>query len=345
MATVRTTGMGVALALLALACKHPQSHENRPDASQPPLALPQPAGLVFAEPCAAPQVVATGRATDPALTELSGVAASRRLPDVLWVHNDSGNKARVYAISPAGKRLASWKLKKVPSTDWEDIALGACGASGAARAATCLYLADTGDNHNDRAEVHILRWPEPSALPAADADDTLKVKGDVEVFTFTLPDGPQDIEAMVVLPDTRAVLFSKRNDGTSKVFRVTMATPPQVELLGTLDLRDDQADHGEALRVTAADLHPNGKLLALRTYGRVLVSDLGAQLAAPAAIAGAALTHVAWRHWPQPDDPHGEAIAWAQDGGLWLLSDMALPVVWHAQCQAALPSAATPVSR
>jgi hypothetical protein len=45
------------------------------------------------------------------------------------------------------------------------------------------------------------------------------------------------------------------------------------------------------------------------------------------------LARVAWRKWSQPDEPHGEAIGWAQDGGLWMMSDMPLPVIWHAQCR------------
>ena len=337
--------MWMAQLVVMTGCKNAHSKDKsaaQPDPHAPGASAPL---LAFAPPCAAVQVAMAGRATDPALAELSGVAASRRLPDVLWVHNDSGNKARVYAIAPNGKRLASWKLKKVPSTDWEDIAIGPCGTVGSAQAASCLYLADTGDNHSDRTELHILRWPEPHALPAPGEDETLKVKGEVEIFTFALPKGPEDVEAMAVLPDTRVVLFSKRNDATSNVYRVTLGDKPLVEMLGTLNLRDELADRGEALRVTAADLHPDGRTLALRTYGRVLVADIGELLAGPADLASAGLTRVAWRRWPQPDEPHGEAVGWAADGGLWMLSDMALPVIWHAQCQVALPTAPSPASR
>ena len=335
MRSVQARARFVALLLFAPACKGGHA-QDKPSTQQHVAALEAQADrppLPFHAPCAAPTAaVSTGRATDAALSELSGVAASRRLPDVLWVHNDSGNKARVYAIAPNGRRLASWKLKKVPSTDWEDIAIGACGTQGEAKSASCIYLADTGDNRNDLKELHILRWPEPNALPAPGEDDTLKVRGDVEVFAFALPNGPDDCEAMVVLPDTRVVLFSKRNDATSNVYRVTLGDKPLVEALGTLSLRDELADHGEPLRVTAADLHPNGKTLALRTYGRVLVAELGDLLAGPVAAARAGLTHVEWHKWPQPDEPHGEAIGWAQDGGLWLMSDMQLPVIWHVRC-------------
>ncbi len=333
----------VAIALLAFGCKEAHSKDKSTKAAVVPV---ESAPLLqFSPPSARPSIVQSGRATDAALAELSGVAASRRLPNVLWVHNDSGNKARVYAISPAGKRLASWKLKKVPSTDWEDIAIGTCGAQAADPQASCLYLADTGDNRAERKELHILRWPEPHALPAPGEDETLKVKGEVEVFAFTLPSGPDDIEAMAVLPDARVVLFSKHNNATSTVYRVTLGDAPRVEVLGTLNLRDEQADHGEALRVTAADLHPNGKTLVLRTYGRLLVADLGDVLAGPADAARVALARVAWQRWPQPDEPHGEAAGWAQDGGIWLLSDMPMPIIWHVHDQVTLPTEVSPSNR
>ena len=340
----RALVMGALLLPLA-ACRPAEARKKskRPPAAQ--TSAPAPL-LTFAPPCPAPVVAATGRASDPRLAELSGVAASRRLADVLWIHNDSGNKARVYAIDPSGRRLASWRLRKVPSEDWEDIAIGPCGVESEAAAESCIYLADTGDNFGNRKEIHILRWPEPHALPLPGADDTLKVKGEVEVFAFALPTGPADIEAMAVLPDSRVLLFTKRNDATSYVFRVSLTAPSQVEALGVLALRDGEADRGEALRVTAADLHPDGRSLLLRTYGRVLQADLGGLLAGPASAVQQGLRTVQWRHWPQPDEPHGEAIAWAQDGGLWLLSDMKLPQIWHVGCQTpTLPAGQTAVSR
>src|SRR5205085_11138386 len=43
-----------------------------------------------------------GTLADPALVEASGVVESRARSGVLWVHNDSGDTARVFAITKAG---------------------------------------------------------------------------------------------------------------------------------------------------------------------------------------------------------------------------------------------------
>lgn len=309
---------------LLLSCQPPQKA-----AKQPVVQSEQPPPLTFAPPCPSPKPQQSGRVNDPTMSELSGIAASRRHPGVLWVHNDSGHKARVYAIDGTGKRLASWKLKKVADTDWEDIAVGPCSDP----QQSCIYLADTGDNRNDRKEVNILRWPEPGKMPGPGEDETLKVKNEVETFTFSLPNGPEDCEAMAVLPDGRVILFSKRNDGTSNLFRVTLATPPVVEALGTLVLRDAENAGGEPLRVTAADLHPNGKTLALRTYGRLLRAEIGDLLAGPAEKVKTALASVQWTRLEEPKEPHGEAIGWSPDGGLWTVSDGQLAAVWRVTCQ------------
>ena len=290
---------------------------------------PDPAPLVFLPPCASPTVEVTGRVSDATMSELSGLAASRRHPDVFWVHNDSGHKARVYAIDSTGKRRASWKLKKVPDTDWEDVAVGPCAADKPTSA--CIYLADTGDNRGDRVNLSILRWPEPKAMPQPGEDETLKVRGQVETIRFGLPNGPDDVEAMVVLPDARIVLFSKRNDGTSHVYRVTPGQPV-AESLGSLRLGDDLSHKGEALRVTAADLHPNGTTLVLRTYGQLRVAEVGALLAGPVDAAQAGWAQVRWTMWPTPDEPHGEAAGWGPDGAVWSVSDGQLTSVSRVGC-------------
>jgi hypothetical protein len=44
------------------------------------------------------------------LPELSGMAASRRHPGVLWAHNDSGNDAEVFAVRETGEVLATLRL-------------------------------------------------------------------------------------------------------------------------------------------------------------------------------------------------------------------------------------------
>ena len=40
--------------------------------------------------------------THPPLEEMSGIVPSRRYPGIFWVHNDSGDEARLFAIRADG---------------------------------------------------------------------------------------------------------------------------------------------------------------------------------------------------------------------------------------------------
>ena len=42
--------------------------------------------------------------------------------DVLWAVEDSGNPARLYAISRRGRVLARFKVEGAKNKDWEDLA-------------------------------------------------------------------------------------------------------------------------------------------------------------------------------------------------------------------------------
>jgi hypothetical protein len=57
----------------------------------------------------------------PGIHEISGAVAGRR-GHVIWVEQDSGNPARVYAIAPGGRRLANIGIVNARNRDWEDIA-------------------------------------------------------------------------------------------------------------------------------------------------------------------------------------------------------------------------------
>lgn len=68
----------------------------------------------------------TGPLQEPRLIETSGLVASPSQADVLWLHNDSGDDAVIYAVSPTGKALATVLIDGMEFRDLEDIAAGPC---------------------------------------------------------------------------------------------------------------------------------------------------------------------------------------------------------------------------
>src|SRR3546814_6816256 len=79
--------------------------------------------LLAATGCSAPPFTQlSGLMLDAELDEASGLAASRRHADTLWMLNDGGNQARLYAVSHRGSKLATLHVTGIENTDWEDIA-------------------------------------------------------------------------------------------------------------------------------------------------------------------------------------------------------------------------------
>ena len=120
------------------------------------------------------------------MTEISGLAASRNQPGVVWALNDSGHAPQLFAITPDGALLASFVLEGITAIDWEDLALG----PGPDPTLDYLYIADTGALLGNREEFALLRVAEPSVDPDHEVriDEPLT---DVESFPLRYPDrGP-----------------------------------------------------------------------------------------------------------------------------------------------------------
>ena len=104
--------------------------------------------------CAAWGASATvGTLGDPELVELSGLAASRVHPGVLYAHNDSGDSARFFAMTLTGAPLGRFSLAGAVAHDIEDIAVGPCPQG------SCVYLGDIGDNLTMRSDDTVYRIP------------------------------------------------------------------------------------------------------------------------------------------------------------------------------------------
>lgn len=145
---------------------------------------------------------------DPALAELSGLAASRLHPGVLYGINDSGNDAVVFAIDGDGNTVGRLTLPKADNRDWEAIAPGIDD-----RGQPVLWIGDIGDNGSARPYVRLLRVAEPASL------------GDQRVawqeYRLAYPDGPHNAEALAVDPrDGTMWVITKRTSGPGGVYRV-----------------------------------------------------------------------------------------------------------------------------
>lgn len=273
-------------------------------------------GLIFAG-CASPVLVATcskklvasqsAPISNNALTEISGIAASRVNPGLLWVHNDSGDTARIFGLDAQGITHATYRLEAASAIDWEDIAIG----RGPVASMTYIYLGDIGDNNSLRSEIVVYRVTEPVVDLAGSVSGSLS---DLDAIRLRYPDGAHNAEALLVDPVTGdiVVITKSMSGGAQKAYRVSGSTTPGVlttmEYLATVTTVSNLFG-----AITGADISPNGLQFALRTYGGVAVSarmetktPLSSLLGGGAGIVSCAA--------PAPSETQGEAIGFDANG-------------------------------
>lgn len=248
----------------------------------------------------------TGLMLDPQLRETSGLAASLRHPGTLWLHDDGGNPARLFAVNRDGDRVATFRVEGVPKTDWEDI------AAFEQRGRSYLLLADTGDNGGLRRTLQLHAIEEPATLENARLKPAWSI-------VFRWPDGPRDCEAMAVDARRGEVLLISKRRQPPELFRLPLSPrvdPPQVaQRIARLRMPDALAPEGGtneraplAAQVTAASISPDGRRLAVMTYRYLLVYDRrGAEDWARAVARPPRVLPLPWL-------PQAEAMGWDADG-------------------------------
>lgn len=262
-----------------------------------------------------------GTIASAAITELSGLVASRRTEGVWWGHNDSGDTARIFAFGGNGNDFGTYALSGAIATDWEDIAAG----PGPVANTQYLYVADIGDNARTRSSVRVYRTPEPLVDPNAPtpAPQTLT---QVDTLTFTYPDGPHDAESIVADPVSGAVLIvTKEFSGTSKVFKapanLASGSTTTLSHVGTVTLGT-----GLAGLATGADVTPAGDVLAIRTYSTVKVFQRVTGQTLESAVAGTPCSVAG------ASEGQGEAIGFTRDGRAYVTaSEGASPALHRFQ--------------
>ena len=245
-----------------------------------------------------PQLIGAPSVSAAALTEASGLAESALNPGVYWTHNDSGDRARLFAIDAAtGALRATFELPGVTATDWEDLAI-APDADGN----DAFYIADIGDNRAGRSSVKIYRAAEPT-LPAAGGSAVTINAGAVSSQRLTYPGGPRDAESLAVGADRALTIISKR-EAQVGVYRLAdpkfIGGNSQLESIGQLPLT----------WVVGASASQDGSFVLIKTASSVL----GYAIASDESVAEALVRGGAGENLPYNAEPQGESVAAALAG-------------------------------
>ncbi len=186
-------------------------------------------------------------ALDGILAESSGLAYQL---NSLWTHNDSGDEARLFQLDLQGKVLRQVRVSNAEHVDWESMA----------HDADYLYIADTGNNSNSRAEFTIYRI----AWNALQAGHNAEVSA--ELITIRYGDYVAgnslshnfDAEGLAVRGDELWLFSKNRGNQQSTLYRFPKSP-------GSYQPEPVQSLSVDAL-VTGADIDPRTGRLVLTLY-------------------------------------------------------------------------------
>jgi len=202
------------------------------------------------------------RLLDARIEESSGLARSTYPRPLLWTHNDSGDRPRLFAIGPRGATRAVLRLAGAEAEDWEDVAAGP---------GHTLWVGDIGDNDGARDRVSVYRVREPRAVTSRRARATR--------FELAYPDGPHDAETLLVRPRSGRVLIVTKSEEGAGVYRAPRRL--RADRVNRLS-RVADAPAG----VTAGAFSPDGAFLVLATedeaHGYRRVGGTATPIALPA---------------------------------------------------------------
>lgn len=224
-----------------------------------------------------------GEVDHPPVDEMSGIVQGRLNDNVWWVHNDSGDEPRLFAIDSTGavrvhsflrRRYAvgaetdtsdepTWpgvRLAPASHIDFEDIAIDD----------STLYVADIGNNLNARRNLGIYVVPEPDVLSARIRP--LKYISIAYPDQTSFPADPPyfDAESLFVIDGRLHILTKRRTrereltSGTT-LYRLDTEHPHQTNTLTRVDA------HASIPAPTAAALSPDGDRLAVLSYEAVWI--------------------------------------------------------------------------
>jgi hypothetical protein len=231
------------------------------------------------------------------LLEISGVAASRINPGILYIHDDSGNPNQVYLTDGSGADKGTLTLTPVGNRDWEDIAVGPGPVAGV----SYVYVGDIGDNDSKYSSVFVYRFPEPyltgKTLPFVSDIST------VDKIELKYPDGPGDAETLMVDPLTKDIYIASKQSNLSKIYvaRYPQSTTSVTVMTPVVQLYFNKA--------TGGDISPDGTEILLRSNELIWYW----KLPAGTSISAGLLTQPEVAPYAD-NEPQGEGVGFAADG-------------------------------
>lgn len=206
-----------------------------------------------------------GTLRDREMDEISGIAASSINKNIYYIHNDSGDTSRFFAINPSGELKSTIYFKgdaddQKGVDDCEDIAVGPGPVTGK----SYVYLGDIGDNASQRKMIAIFRMEEKPSWANAGITHS-----PVTSLHMRYPDGPKDAETLMVDPIEKLIyVVSKRHD-TVGVYTTPLNFRAKDTVTMTLRCKLFFPGVKPFKWITAGDISKDGQQILLKSYTKV----------------------------------------------------------------------------
>ncbi len=184
---------------------------------------------------------------DPRITESSGLAVSPIDRGLLYTINDSGNEPVVYVVErDGGEVVGTTELAGLDAETLDPEALAVSGRQ--------LWVADTGDNLNERTDAALYALPAPGP-----GNETVTPAR----YPLDYATGRPNIEAMLVDPTSGAAWLVTKGFFGGQVLRLPSRLTP-----GSPVLPEPVPGVRVPGLVTDATALPRGGVAVVRTYGQ-----------------------------------------------------------------------------
>lgn len=199
------------------------------------------------------------------LKETSGLFYSRLNPNIIWTHNDSGNDPVLFALDRKGILQRQFDVKTKQNFDWEDISGFKLGAQ------SYLLIADTGDNFTIRNRAALLLIKEP----IINGEPNTSVSPD-KIIYFRYPGNKAlNVEAVSVSTKLNKIFLITKSKDDSELYSLPLRKLVTRQQLEDLPTADFESKLPKVIKATASDMSSDDKWLAILSYGRIQMFDLG----------------------------------------------------------------------
>jgi hypothetical protein len=301
--TVKKYFFFLAIFLLSFQCENKKKQPKTP-VSQSESALMSDGKLLFSAG------IDKGILENKAITEASGLAASRQNKGFFWTHNDSKDPNRLFLFDENGKDKGTFLIDKTTNRDWEDLEMVTINNT------HYIYVADIGDNDGEHKKKYIYRIKEPKITPSNKPIlDTLR---GVETIVISYPDVNRNAECLMIDQQTYDIYIVSKFEKNVVVYQI-----PYPQSTTQINIAKPVATLPITF-VTAGTISLDNQEILIKNTDNVFYWKRKKDESIVAALKRTATV------LPYLKEPQGEAIAFAFDGiGYYTVSEIKKKVKPH----------------